>query len=48
MKSLAEATVLAAALLIISGCSHIPKPPPECRGTATPINTPEAPAAARP
>ena len=34
--------IVGIALVLGAGCSGMPKPLPECRGTATPINSTEA------
>jgi len=47
MKTLFRAALLAALVGITSGCAHVPRPP-ECHGTAVPINSSDIHAEARP
>ena len=40
MKTLYLGTVVRFAILLaIASCTHLPAPLPECRGTATPVNS---------
>jgi hypothetical protein len=48
MKTNHRAAVWLAILLVIAGCAHLPKLPPECRGDSTPINSPDVKSEARP
>ena len=48
MKTLLTAAVLAALAAATSGCAHMANPPPDCHGTAVPINSSEIHAEARP
>jgi hypothetical protein len=48
MNNLARAAIVAALIALLSACASGPKPLPECRGKAVPINAPETPPETRP
>jgi len=48
MKILLRAAFLVALVAASSGCAHMANPPPECHGTAVPINSTDIQTGARP